>query len=379
MPHDEFLIVGGGLIGCTIAMNLARAGRRVTVLEKNLCGRHASSVNAGGVRLLYRHPAEYPLSLRAMEIWENLGDFVGDGPARGVEYIGGVGQVAVALDETEMALCTARHDQMRGLGLGNEELIGPEEIRRLLPRVTPQARGGLISRRDGHANPARAAIAFRNAAEAAGARIVEGARALDLTPTAAGWRVETTAGNHEAGMVVNCAGVWGAELAASLGEALPMTVNAFSMMVSARIRPFIAPVVIGVTRVLSFKQSASGTLVIGGGIPGQPMPEADTSFTVMDRMHASAQAVVEAFPSLCDVPILRTWTGLEGSTPDGIPHIGPSTRHPGLGHAFAFCGHGFQISPAIGEVAAGSLISGQVDPLLAPFAPGRAMPATPKP
>lgn len=369
--HDDFLIVGGGLIGCAIAMNLARAGKRVTVLEKNVCGRHASSVNAGGLRMLMRDPAEYPLSLRAMEIWENLADFVGSEPARGAEFIGGVGQISLAFDQNEMQACAKRHDEMRALDLGDEELLDREEVRKLLPEVAPHIQGGLISRRDGHGNPARAALAFRRAAEAAGARIIEGVRVEGLAPVGNGWRVETARDSYEAGMVVNCGGAWGGDLAAKLGEHLPMLVLALSMMVTARVTPFIKPVVIGVNRPLSFKQSAAGALVIGGGMLGVPRPEADTSYTVMDRMGASAAAVIEAFPILREVQILRTWSGLEGRTPDAIPYIGPSQRNPGIWHAFGFCGHGFQISPAIGEVVARSLIAGRVDPLLAPFDPAR--------
>jgi sarcosine oxidase subunit beta len=91
----------------------------------------------------------------------------------------------------------------------------------------------------------------------------------------------------------------------------------------------------------------------------------------MDRMMASAAATIEAFPALASVSILRTWTGLEGKTPDGIPYIGPSAAHPGLWHVFGFCGHGFQLAPAVGEVVARALFSGQPEPMLAPFAPGR--------
>ncbi|MFT8959077.1 MAG: FAD-binding oxidoreductase, partial [Gluconobacter oxydans] len=97
----------------------------------------------------------------------------------------------------------------------------------------------------------------------------------------------------------------------------------------------------------------------------------DTSFTVMDRMPEGAAATLEAFPALAHVPVLRTWTGLEGATPDGIPVIGPGEGTPDLWHVFGFCGHGFQLSPAVGDVVGRSLVSGTVDPLLAPFSGGR--------
>jgi sarcosine oxidase, subunit beta len=137
------------------------------------------------------------------------------------------------------------------------------------------------------------------------------------------------------------------------------------------VQPFIAPVVIGIDRPLSFKQSAVGSLVIGGGIAGMARLQEAASFTVMDRMTASAEATLEAFPGLAHVPVLRTWTGLEGKTPDGVPYIGESRVNPGLWHVFGFSGHGFQLAPAVGEAVAGSLVSGRANPVLAPFAPGR--------
>ncbi|TGQ77118.1 MULTISPECIES: FAD-dependent oxidoreductase [unclassified Mesorhizobium] len=369
---DDVLIIGGGLQGCSIALFLARAGRQVTVIEKNLAGRHASGVNAGGLRLLMRDVREYPLSLRAMEMWENLTEYVGAAGAEACEVRLGTSQIALAMDAAELDWAEVRAQDMRRRGIFSEELIGPEELHRLLPGLARSALGGLISRRDGHANPANAARAFRDAAEAAGVRIVERCALRELRRAPGGnWAAETDAGSLEAERIINCAGAWGANVAALVGETLPMKILALTMMVTARVQAFVTPVVIGIDQPLSFKQSAVGSLVIGGGISGKPCPDQDTSFTIMDRMASSAIATITAFPALAGVPVLRTWTGLEGATPDGIPFIGPSTQHDGLWHVFGFCGHGFQLAPAIGEIVAQSLISGAADSRLAPFAADR--------
>ncbi|CAK7259873.1 MULTISPECIES: FAD-dependent oxidoreductase [unclassified Shinella] len=368
----DALIIGGGLQGCSIALFLARAGWQVTLVEKNLAGRHASGVNAGGLRSLMRDIREYPLSLRAMDMWANLADFVGKDAAEACEVRLGTSQIALAMDAAELQWCGARARTMRGRGIDSEELIAPDELHRLLPGLAGSAHGGLISRRDGHANPANSARAFRKAAEGAGVRILERCTVRDLSAKPlGGWRVDTDAGRIEAEWVLNCAGAWGSDIAARLGETLPITVLALSMMVTARVKPFIAPVVIGIDQPLSFKQSAVGSLVIGGGILGKPCLSEDTSFTVMDRMASSAAATVAAFPGLAGVPVVRTWTGLEGATDDGIPFIGPSRLHPGLWHVFGFCGHGFQLAPAVGEAVARSLVSGSLEATLAPFAVDR--------
>jgi sarcosine oxidase subunit beta len=370
--NDDALIIGGGLQGCSIAVFLARAGWQVTIVEKNLAGRHASGVNAGGLRLLMRDAREYPLSLRAMEIWENLADYVGTHAVESCEVRLATSQIALAMDTVELEWAQARSADMVHRGIHSEELIGPNELQRLLPGLVGTALGGLISRRDGHANPANTARAFRNAAQAAGVRILERCQLGELTPRpGGGWRAETSMGPIEADHAINSAGAWGSDIAASLGEEIPLKVLALSMMVTARVKPFITPVVIGIDQPLSFKQSAVGSLVIGGGISGKPCPDENTSFTIMDRMAASASATIAAFPALASVPILRTWTGLEGATPDGIPFIGPSRKHDALWHVFGFCGHGFQLSPAVGETVARSLTTGNLDPMLAPFAVDR--------
>jgi sarcosine oxidase, subunit beta len=373
MPRssDTALIVGAGIHGCSIAMFLAKAGWKVIVFEKNVAGRHASGVNAGGLRLLMRDWQEYPLSQLAITHWANLDTLVGEDAAKLCEVRLGTSQIAVALDQAELTWAEARAKDMKRRGLGEEELLSREEIRRLLPGISQAAIGGLISRRDGHANPAASTRAFREAAKAAGAIIIENCRVLGLREISTGWKVETSTGAYQGGILVNCGGAWGSRIAALAGEDLPERVMAPSMMVSIRVQPFITPVVIGIDRPLSFKQSAAGSLVIGGGILGEACLDQDTSFTVMDRMAQSAAATIEAFPALAQVSILRTWSGLEGGTPDGLPIIGRGTKHSNLWHAFGFCGHGFLLAPAVGEVVARSLIEGKTDSLLAHFLPGR--------
>lgn len=367
----DVLIVGGGLQGCAIALHLARAGRRVVVIDKGVAGRQASGVNAGGLRLLLRDVREYPLSQRAMALWADLPALVGDA-AQGCEVRLGIGQIAVAMDAAEWGWCQARAADMHRLGYHNEVLVDAPTIGKLLPGLSDRALGGLVSQGDGHANPAASARAFQGAAIAAGARIVEHCALRGLAQLADGrWRADTEQGRFTAMQVVNSAGAWGADVAALVGEVLPLDVLALSMMVTSRVQPFVTPVVIGIDRPLSFKQSAAGSLVIGGGIAGNACLRESTSFTVMDRMTASAAATIEAFPALASMSILRTWTGLEGKTPDGIPYVGPSAAHSGLWHVFGFCGHGFQLGPAVGEVVARALITGRPEPMLAPFAPGR--------
>ena len=76
--HAEVLVIGGGIHGLSTALHLAQAGVKVTLLEADYCGRHASGVNAGGVRTLGRHAAEIPLALSSRALWHELKARLGD-------------------------------------------------------------------------------------------------------------------------------------------------------------------------------------------------------------------------------------------------------------------------------------------------------------
>ncbi|MEZ5730663.1 MAG: FAD-dependent oxidoreductase [Burkholderiaceae bacterium] len=358
----DVVVVGAGIHGCSTALHLARRGASTIVIEKDYAGRHASGVNAGGVRQLARHVAEIPLSVASMELWERIEDLVGD--ACGFESHG---QVLVAESEGELAVFTKRVEDLRDRGFTHEELIDRAELKRLVPAVSDTCPGGVVSRRDGAADPFRATQAFRRAAMRAGARFHEGVRVTRLARTGSVWRIETTAGPFEAAMVVNAAGAWAGRLAAMVGEPVPLEVVAPMLMITSRVPHFIDPVVILRGRKLSFKQFQNGTVLIGGGHLGRPYP--DTNETVLDwvKLRESARTVWELFPIMRAATIVRAWAGIEARMPDDIPVVGPSRTAEGLFHQFGFSAHGFQLGPATGATIAELVVTGRTNMPLAPL------------
>jgi sarcosine oxidase subunit beta len=353
MASADVVVIGGGLHGCSAALHLARAGAKVIVLEKDHVARHASGVNAGGVRRLGRHLAEVPLSVASLEIWHRIADLVDD--SCGFEAHG---QVKVAEDEAALETLRQRVAQVRALGFDHEELIGRDELREILPAVGDHCVGAIVCRADGAALPFRTTLAFKRKAQSLGVRFHEGTRAEALERSDGVWRVKTDSGRFEAPSVVNAAGAWAGRIAEQLGEPVPMVATGLMLMITAPVAAFVKPVVGVAGRPLSFKQYANGTVMIGGGQRGSA--DLDTNRTVLDyaKLAFNARTAMDVFPRMAGADIVRAWAGIEGMMADDIPVIGPSSTAPGVWHAFGFSAHGFQLGPIVGSIIADLVTTG---------------------
>ena len=350
----DVVVIGGGIHGCSTALHLAMRGLRTILVEKDYAGRHASGVNAGGVRQLARHLAEIPLSVSSMAIWENIEELVHDDC--GFSSQGGT--VLVAETEEELASFRVRVDDLRLKGFTHEELIGRAELKRLVPAVSDHCPGGVVSRRDGAADPFRSTQAFRRRAVALGATVLEGVTVTGLARSGSVWRIETSDGPIEAPKVVNAAGAWADRIAAQLGEPVPLEVIAPMLMVSSRVPAFIEPVVILRGRKLSFKQLANGTVVIGGGHLATPYRDQNRTVLDWEKLAISARTVWELFSAMREATIVRAWAGIEARMPDDIPVVGPSLTSEGVFHQFGFSAHGFQLGPGTGAMMAELVATG---------------------
>lgn len=358
----DVIVIGGGLHGCSAALHLARRGATVTVIEKDHVARHASGVNAGGVRRLGRDVAEIPLSVAAMELWHAIADLVDD--ECGFERSG---QIRVAENEVELGDLRARVDQVRALGFTHEELIDRDAMRAVVPAIAEHCVGAIYCRDDGAANPYRTTLAFKRKAEAMGVHFREGEAVVSVVRAGPAWRVRTDRGALDAHVIINCAGAWADRIAAQFGEGVPLAVTAPMLMITAPLPPLLRPVLGATGRPLSFKQLANGTLLIGGGHLGRA--DRDTNRTELDfaKLAYSARTVRDLFPATEAAQIVRCWAGIEAKMPDGIPVIGPSSTSENVLHAFGFSAHGFQLGPIVGSILAELVTTGQTNLPIAPF------------
>jgi len=357
----DVLIVGGGIVGTSAALALAKAGRKVVLLERDLCGSRSSGINYGGVRRQGRSVSQLPLAQRAHRIWEGLSDLIGiDG-----EYVRS-GHFKLARSAADMQALEAYAELSKPFGLGIE-LISGERLRQQCPWLGGAVVGGSLCPEDGQANPRLVSPAFAQAAQRAGAHIIERCevREAGYDGTAFSVRAELNTGEGRqslqvrAASLINCAGAWAGKLAEAFGETVPMFSGHPNMAVTEPI-PHFLPWSLGVEGGSIYcRQVSRGNVVLGGG-RGYAQDE-NRARSSHDAILALLPQAVDLLPALRHVHIIRTWSGVEGYLPDRQPVLGPSSTQDGLFHGFGFCGAGFQIGPAAGEVLADLVMHGRSD------------------
>ncbi|MCP9481289.1 FAD-binding oxidoreductase [Shimia sp. CNT1-13L.2] len=354
--NADVLIVGGGIQGCATAYQLARRGVSVLVVEKDYIARHASGVNAGGVRLIGRDLAEVPLSRQSMRMWHTL-----DEELEADTGFRAKGLINIAADDADIAALNDRQQKMQALGYDHERIISRDELRERLPFVDPTCVGGAMSELDGYAIPYKATNAFRLAAERHGATFLEGTELAGLRRIGEAWLAATSRGDISAGTIVNCAGAWADRVAAMIGDNVPLSHAAPMLMITARMPHFASPVVGAVSRQLSFKQFENGTVLIGGGAKGFADRAANRTRLDYAKLAQASRTAIEFFPIMAKASINRMWAGLEAYMPDNLPVIGPAVNADRAFHAFGFSAHGFQMGPVVGKVMADLVLTGASD------------------
>ena len=362
----DVVVIGGGLHGLSASLQLARAGLKVVVYERDWVGRHASGATAAGVRILNRALPEIPLALESNRMWHRIADMVDDPCSFHADGI-----IKVAETEEGLAELAVRRQKVVAAGYDHEEMISRDELFNLVPQLARHCIGGLMVRRDGAADPHRTVQAFRRAAERAGVVVREGTEVTAAVREGNTWSISAGGEACSTAVVINAAGAWGGHAARMLGDHIPMHHVTPSMVVTERMAPFLKPVLSVQGRKLSFKQSAQGTLLLGGGYQGVSDLESRTGRPVVHGLGAQIRTALDLFPTLETVRIARIWVGIEAETADHLPVIEASPRSLGVFHATGFSGHGFQLAPVVGRILTDLVTTGRTDLPIAPFASAR--------
>ena len=354
MESADVIVIGGGVIGGACAYNLARAGVKVTLLEKSEIASGASGGSAGGVRQQNRDPAELPFAMAANPIWKTLEQELG----ADLEYRRG-GHFNLAEREEQLPDLEASMERQRARGL-DIRMIRGRELRELVPAAGPQIIAGSFTPGDGFANPMLVTKALSAAARRLGANICtrtgvtairrEGNRVVG---------VDSSRGSIAGRWVINAAGVWSTALSGTLGVSLPIRPKAHQMMVTEKAPPMLTPVLTCLGRGLSLKQMPQGQFVIGGGWPGISDMGAGRGWPKIGSPNGSASHMTAVVPAAIGLLVLRIWNSLEAHTLDGIPVVGEVDGVEGYLLATGFSGHGFALAPSVGAVLAELITTGK--------------------
>jgi sarcosine oxidase subunit beta len=355
----DAIVLGGGLMGAASAFFLARRGVRVTLIERNRVGSGATVASFGNIRRSGRYIPQLPLAHRSLALWGQAEAMLG----RDVEFRA-TGHLRLVFSQEGLAAMRSFVKEARPWGLELEELTA-RDVRSRFPGLGPEAIAASFSPNDGSGNPRLVAPAFAHAAQKLGADIVENVGIGAIKKSAYGFQVETSEGSHEASMLLNATGAWGARVASLFGEAVPIVAKGPQMGVTEPLPHRILPVVGVWTHDHGggyLRQVERGNIVFGGGAERTDV-SLDTGYAKADpaRLPGQLRSLLPILPALKNVGVIRTWSGCEGYVEDGLPVMGPSSTTGGLFHAFGFSGHGFQLGPGVGDVMAEIMTTGKTD------------------
>ncbi len=360
-PYDV-CIIGGGLVGLFSALFLVQRGGRVVLLEKGECGREASSLNFGNMRLQGRNPAEYPLALSAHDLWERFEAITGESCA-----IERCGQAYIALAPDQHARLQQIAAQANAAGI-NVDLLDDREVRRLWPALSPLASSATWSPRDAVSEPPDATAAVVRAVRRAGVDIREGWTVVSIDRSSRGLEVNSNDGHSITSRhVVNAAGAWAGRLSATLGEPVPMFAAGPQLVLTSPAANLYLPSMLAADGSIIFRQRPDGR-VLTTMFPRQPgdlengMPPIAPA-----QIERTLRRLAEVVPALGNVNVERAWSGVEGYLPDMLPVLSPSRTTEGVFHAFGFSGHGYQLAPGVGRAVADLITAGTTGVPIAAF------------
>ena len=362
----DVVVVGGGITGTSTAYELARAGVRVTLLERAELAAMASGWTLGGVRQSGRDPAELPLIRRAIRRWQQLaGELDAD-----VEYCQ-QGNLRLARTPEEVDTIRAMVDEQCARGLELHFLDNNQAVRDIAPVLSARILAASFCPGDGHANPTKTVQAYARAARRHGATILTGTPMQGLLVEGGQVRgVRTSASRIPAGRVVLASGIHTHRLLAPLGLRLPLAIQHVSVLQSTPLPALLAPVLGAANADLAGRQQVDGRLRFTSGLTPWNWPDGEPGESQLQPRLGVLEAVIRritaVFPAFAEAPLARVWGGLIDLTPDHLPVIDALHEPAGLVVATGFSGHGFGIGPASGELIR-DLVLGDSPAELAPF------------
>lgn len=369
--HARVVVVGGGVVGCSVLYHLAKAGWKDIVLVERLELTSGSTWHAaGGFHTLNGDPNVAKLQRYTINLYKEIEEL--SGLSCGAHITGGIG---LAGTRERMDFLKLAHAKGRNLGL-DTEIIDMKEAKRLFPLVDEKHFiGALYNPIEGHLDPSGTTHAYAGAARKLGAEVYRQTRVAELNPRSdGGWDVVTDKGTIVAEHVVNAGGLWAREVGRMVGLELPVLAMEH-MYILSEAMPEVEEInrttgkealhVIDFEGEIYLRQEAKGMLLgtyERRGVPWSP-DETPWSFGPellpddLDRIAPSLEMGFKHFPAIGRAGIRKVVNGPFTFTPDGNPLVGPVR---GLSNYWCACGvmAGFSQGGGVGLALANWMTDG---------------------
>jgi sarcosine oxidase subunit beta len=364
-PTAECIIIGGGVVGCSLAYHLARDGMRPLLLERGELGAGSTARCAGGVRQQFSTEINVRVGMLSRLLLERFEEEVG-----ATADLRQIGYLLVASDAAEMEQFERNVDMQHGVGLDDVRVLSRAEVTELVPQLNvDDVHGGTFCPSDGLAGPNEVTLGYVGAARRHGATVVDGT-GVDSIERSGDTVTGVRAGGRRISspLVINCAGPYAAavgSLASIEVPVKPFRRHLFLTETFSLDRD--PPMTVDMRTSFYFHPEGDG-LLLGMSDPAEP-----SSFDISvdwDFLEHLVEHATYRLPALERAAIKTGWAGLYEVSPDNQAIVGRSELG-GFWLCCGFSGHGFMQAPAIGRLLAAEITGARTEIDLAPFAPDR--------
>ena len=361
MHTADVVLIGGGIVGSSIACHLVAAGcKNILVIERESAqGKGSTGKSMGGVRAQFSTPVNIQMSLYAIPFYANFEERLGypcDYRPQGYLFC--------ATNEKHMAYLRSNYEKQVAMGLKNVRLVAGDEIRNQFPQLRGDDMvGGSFCSTDGFVDPYSAMIGFMTWAGERGATLWKNASVGEITRNVDGsFEVATTRETVSTRTVVNCAGAWAAQIAKMVGIDLPVEPLRRMLVPTEPFDqfPHTAPMIIDMSTGFHFRPESRGFLLAWNDPEETPGYKTDFDPAFIEKILTRAAERVPVFENLAVNP-KRAWAGLYEMTPDHHPILGAAPGVPGFFLANGFSGHGVMHAPATGKILSDLILTGKTD------------------
>ncbi len=352
----DALIIGAGIMGCSAAFQLAQRGLKVAVLEKGNIGAGSTGKSSAVIRQHYSNELTARMALYSLHAFRDFQDQVGE--ECGFTQTGFVAVVAAK----DRAGLQANIALQRKAGI-QTELLAPEALREIMPGLeTIDVAAAAYEPQSGYADPHRTVNAYANAARRLGAKIFLGANVVGVR--FAGEKVvglDTPNERFDAPLVVNCAGPWGAQVAAMTGVEVPIHACRTQVAVFARSPGHdAAHAIVGDFILGTYFRPESGNLTLAGLIdPAEANavvdPDDYNESHDLEFVLEVGKRLIRRYPAMEESRSTGGYAALYAITPDWHPIVDELLPGSGFFICAGFSGHGFKLGPAVGIMVADML------------------------